>query len=328
MIALVVPTARPAHLEDFCREWRPWPWDHLIVIEDSPTLTIDREALEEAAGGRTFDLYSWAEIEADLEEPGIISRRDSAIRAFGFWKAWQLGAELIATLDDDCHPAGDGFIEAHRANLERMPRWSSTVPGLRVRGLPYRNVGRLEAVVSVGLWDGNPDLDAVQTLANGVTQDDTRLVLSTATRVLSGDQYFPISSMNLAVRRDVACLMYYPPMGLGSPFSRFDDIWCGLVLQRVCRHLRLPIVCGEPFVEHRRASDPFVNLAKEGSGIGANERIWELIDAIELSAPTPLGAMREVGIALERAGDRDEYVAGWGWAVGRWCELFSEADGR
>ncbi len=141
----------------------------------------------------------------------------------------------------------------------------------------------------MGLWDGILDLDAVQTLASGITEDDVRLVTAAGTRVLPSEQYFPISSMNLAVRGAVACLMYYPPMGLGSPFSRFDDIWCGLVLQRVCRHLRLSIVCGAPLVEHLRASDPFVNLEKEGTGIGANERVWELIDAIELDRPDPAG---------------------------------------
>jgi len=321
---LVIPTARPKMLMDFFREWSPWPWDEAIVIEDAPQLTIDRGELERLAEGQAVELFSWAEIDAELPEPAIISRRDSAIRAFGFWKAWSRGARTIVTLDDDCHPRADGFVEAHNANLHATPRWSTTVPGLRVRGLPYRNLGLLPVAVSVGLWDVNPDLDAVQTLANGVTDADVRRAAEAGTRVLPAEQYFPISSMNLAVRREVACLMYYPPMGLGSPFARFDDIWCGLVLQRVCRHLRLPIVCGAPLVDHRRASDPFVNLNKEGPGIGANEHIWQAVDAVELTATTPLGAMREVGGGLERAGD--EYVAGWGAAIGHWCDLFE--DGR
>jgi Reversibly glycosylated polypeptide len=321
---LVIPTARTEMLLDFCREWAPWPWDEAIVIEDSPQLTIDRDEVARIAGERTVELYSWAEIEAELPAPEIISRRDSAIRAFGFWKAWSRGAESIVTLDDDCHPRGDGFVAAHLANLYATPRWSTTVPGLRVRGLPYRNLGRLPVAVSVGLWDVNPDLDAVQTLANGVSDEDVRRAAEAGTRVLPAEQYFPISSMNLAVRREVACLMYYPPMGLGSPYARFDDIWCGLVLQRVCRHLRLPIVCGAPLVDHRRASDPFVNLEKEGPGIGANERAWEAVDAVELTASRPLGAMREAGRGLERA--EDKYLARWGRSIGLWCDLFEAGE--
>ena len=125
--------------------------------------------------------------------------------------------------------------------------------------------------------------------------------------------------------REIACLMYYPPMGMNSPYARFDDIWCGLVMQRVCRHLRLPIVCGHPLVEHRRASDPFANLEKEGPGVGANERMWELVDAIELNEETPLACMREMGTGLERSADGDEYVGLWGRAILEWCELFGQA---
>jgi hypothetical protein len=126
--------------------------------------------------------------------------------------------------------------------------------------------------------------------------------------------------MNLAVRREAACLMYYPPMGEGSPYGRFDDIWCGLVVQRICRHLRRSIVVGEPRVDHRRASDPFANLTREAPGIAANESVWRAIDEVELSAGTPLGCMRELGASL----GGDEYLERWGKAMLAWCDLFAE----
>lgn len=323
-----MPTARPDNLVDFFRVWRPWPWDVAIVIEDGPEITLDRAQLQELADGREIGVYSWKEIETELTEAWIISRRDSAIRAFGFWKAWQQGAETIFTLDDDCYPSGDNFLHGHLDNLERTPRWESTVSGLRVRGLPYRNLGLLDNVrLSVGLWSGNPDLDAVQTLAKGTNASDDALVTRARTRVLPADQYFPISGMNLAVKRDVACLMYYPPMGVDSPYRRFDDIWCGLVVQRVFRHLGLRIVCGRPLVNHQRASDPFVNLVKESAGIGRNEHIWTAVDEVELSASTPLACMREVGVALETRGEADdEYLHRWGRAIQEWCKLFQEPD--
>jgi hypothetical protein len=135
-----------------------------------------------------------------------------------------------------------------------------------------------------------------------------------------------MSGMNLAVRREAACLMYFPPMGKDSPYGRFDDIWCGLIVQRICRHLRRSIVCGRPLVDHRRASDPLANLVKEAPGIDANERMWERIDAVELSGHTPAACMRDLGAGLLASANGDGYVERWGRAIHAWCDLF--ADGR
>lgn len=327
MNVLVVPTNRPQRLLEFLDAWDPWPWDRILVIEDSAEVTLELPADRWSADIATIEAFSWEEIDAELPEPWIISRMDSGIRAFGFWKAWELGASCTFTLDDDCHPAGDDIVAGHLRNLHETPSWQSTVPGLRVRGLPYRNLGEpLPVDVSVGLWLGFPDLDAVQTLANDSPGTAGNLVSAVRSRVMPSEQYFPMSGMNLAVRREAACLMYYPPMGLNSPYGRFDDIWCGLVVQRICRHLRRSIVCGRPLVEHQRASDPFVNLAKEATGIGANERMWQVIGSVELRGTTPGECMRDLGAGLvARSGDQ-EYVGRWGRAILAWCELFG--DGR
>ena len=318
MNVAVVPTNRPESLLEFLAAWKPSPWDRIVVIEDAPEQTIDPP-------DPSVEVFAWRDIDAALPDPSIISRGDSGIRAFGFWRAWQLGAETIFTLDDDCYPSSDDLVAGHLRNLHETPAWQSSVPGLRVRGLPYRNFGGpLHVDVSVGLWVGHPDLDAVQALANPAAEAGGSLVSAIDSRVMPSEQYFPMSGMNVAVRREAACLMYYPPMGKGSPYGRFDDIWCGLVVQRICRHLRHSIVCGRPVVEHRRASDPFVNLVREAPGIGANEEIWERIDSVDLRADTPLACMRDLGTELEARANGDGYVERWGRAIRSWCELFDE----
>jgi hypothetical protein len=317
---LVLPTNRPERAAEFFEAWQPWPWDRIIVVDDGPEISVV------PATGRDSERithYCWRDIDAALERPEIISRRDSAIRAFGFWKAWQMGADYIFTLDDDCFPVSRDYVEQHVRNMEATPRWGTTVRNLRVRGLPYDNVGTLPRVhVSLGLWVGHPDVDAVQSLAHPRGRLDTIVDRGLASWVLPSEQYFPICGMNLAFRRDAACLMYFPPMGQGSPYARFDDIWAGLVLQRICRHLRLSIVCGHPVVEHRRASDAFANLVKEAPGIRANETMWEIVDGVALTGTDPLACMREMGVVLRDHAHGDDYLRRWGAAILEWCRLF------
>jgi hypothetical protein len=319
MNVLVLPTNRPSRVKEFLNAWHPWPWDRILIVEDGP----------EASGtvnGDQILWHSWRDIDASLAQPDIISRRDSGIRAYGFWRAWVMGADYIFTLDDDCFPVGGDYVRQHLQNLEATPVWHSSVPHLRVRGLPYANAGTLRNVyVSMGLWVGHPDVDAIQLLAHpspGGERRDPVLDRGLSSRLMPGEQYFPLCGMNLAFRREAACLMYFPPMGLNSPYSRFDDIWAGLVLQRICRHLRYGIVCGQPVVEHRRASDPFTNLVKEAPGIRTNENLWQIIDAVDLLGSDPLTCMREMGAALGGYRRGDEYVRRWGCAILEWCKLF------
>jgi hypothetical protein len=174
----------------------------------------------------------------------------------------------------------------------------------------------------MGLWKGVPDLDARTTMAaNGQLPSVDEGVLGT-TRLMPNSIYWPMSGMNLAVSRRALPLMYFPPMGKGRPYSRFDDIWCGLVVQRIAHHLGWRLTCGAPAVEHQRASDPAVNLVKEAPGLPANERMWEIVDAIPLSAAEPLACLRQIGEGLVAAVIEDRYVAEWGSCLLGWCELF------
>ncbi len=319
MNVLVLPTNRPESALAFLDAWRPWPWDALVIVEDAP------EPLLPAQDGRVVQCC-WRDIDGTLADPGIISRRDSGIRAYGFWRAWAMGADYIFTLDDDCFPTGSDYVGQHLANFEATPMWCTSLRGLRVRGLPYENVGVTASVqVSMGLWIGHPDIDAVQSLANPGQRLDTVLDRGRSSWLMPSAQYFPLCGMNLAFSRAAACLMYFPPMGEGSPYGRFDDIWAGLVVQRICRHLHWSIACGHPVVDHQRASDPFANLVKEAPGIRANERMWEIVDAIELRGQDALTCMGEVGEALSRF-RTDDYVARWGRGILEWCKLFASAE--
>ena len=308
--ALVVPTIREKSIQDFLRAWNivGEEWDEIIVVEDNPTRTFKIDVSSHV---------SWKEISEDLgEHAWIISKRDSAIRSYGLLLAYRLGADYIFTLDDDCQPVEKGFVKQHLNNLNNTSKWCESVPGQRTRGLPYKNLGKAENVMlSVGLWTGTPDYDAVQMLSG----QNPKLALP-ETRVMPIGQYFPLCGMNFAFKRQVTPLCYFPLMGDGYKFRRFDDIWFGIICKKICDHLGYMITCGKPYIYHSKASDPFANLEKEAPGIKMNEHFWEIIDDIPLHGSDMLDCIRQIAVAL--SGNKDEYLSKLGRALDVWASLF------
>jgi hypothetical protein len=270
--------------------------------------------------------------------PDWLSRNDSGIKAWGFLRAViDHGADVVITLDDDCLPSELGadpsryranppagpaaltrharaaVVAQHLDALSRTRRWTTTVPGFVPRGLPYgrpdprlpdNSLGRLPVALNMGLWATVPDRDAVHELTNRDSQGGYRAWKPRKdwyrhTRVMSAQQYWPMCGMNLAFRRDIAPLMYFPRMGAGVPFRRFDDIWCGIIAQKCLHHLGLAAAVGKPIVSHSKASDPMNNLVGEAPGIRANEEFWQAIHRLSLNGcGTPIECMVQLAEQL------------------------------
>lgn len=293
-IVLVVPTNRKQRILEFLDAWRPLP--RTIIVEDNPTKTFNL--------GTQVDHYSWEDIDKELgEDAWIIPRRTAGIRSFGFLKAAQVGADIIVTLDDDCLPIGDRprphyFFRTHERVLEsrlEFPVWFSTVGGPPPRGVPYYSDCRSwPTVVNAGLWEGVPDYDAPTQLLQQRNKQGCELLGGVAPVGL----YVPISSMNLAFKVEVLPAMYFLLMGRDYMFDRFEDIWSGILVKRICDHLRLSIRYGRPYVHHSKASNVFTNLQKEATGLEANEYFWEAVDDIILRATTVAGCYEQLALEL------------------------------
>jgi reversibly glycosylated polypeptide/UDP-arabinopyranose mutase len=309
-VVVVIPTIRSlAFLDDWEEEFGGC---QIIVCEDHPERQI------ELPTGWSIEHYSWAEIDRELgPRAWVIPRQNAAIRNFGYWKAWQSGADVIVTIDDDCYPGSRPFLATHLANLERRVTlgWQP-VCGFYTRGFPYGIRDAHPVVVSHGLWEGIPDLDAPTQLLHG----DLRLERPETSQVVPRGSYFPMSGMNLAFRAEFAPAMWFPLMGRGWPFDRFDDIWAGVLAKRVADHLGLAMVSGLPTVDHRRASNVFANLKKEAAGIEANETFWRAVDSVRLDATTVGGAYRELAERLPLEGP---YFDRLRQGMLTWLELFS-----
>lgn len=293
-VAIVVPTNRPEHALAFLKAWNfEYP---VYLIEDAPERTFDaypphvRSTSAIPHTGQVVRHFSWLDIDEDLRDDSwIISRRNSGIRCYGFLKAVQDGADIIITLDDDCLPNDsepsytDYLVEGHLDVLRAtFPRWVSTIEShYPARGMPYRNRGEMEVMLNMGGWTGVMDVDAMTEL---VSAGMVRNVPMRRLLPVPQGTFFPMCWMNLSFKRQMLPLMYAPLMGEDKngnpwPFNRFDDIWCGVFLKKICDILGLAVTAGWPIVNHAKASSIWANLRKEVEGVIVNEYLWQWVDA-------------------------------------------------
>jgi hypothetical protein len=288
MIAVVVPSNRPESLA----RWRDAWADHLAA-HDARLYVVKDEPV------------TWAQIAKDLgKDAWIIPRQTDCIRAYGYYQAWRDGADIIATMDDDCYPDDPDWIGGHQLVLAttQLRDWTSTIdtPGVRPRGLPRS--AEQPVGISMGLWSHVPDLDAETQL-----NVDWASYQPSVGGVVPRGHFFPMSGMNLAWRRDLTPLMYFTLMGshltTGEPWHgmhRYGDIFAGLFAKRICDHLGYAVRFGDPLVRHDRASDPHANLERERVAKAANEWLWHVVRDAPLTARTPIECYVELAESIGR----------------------------
>lgn len=322
-IFLVIPTIRNLN---FLKTWGgKLSGCHLIIVEDrqKSEIIIPRQKF------LSISNFTWDDIDHDLgKDSWIISRHNAGIRSFGFWKAYQMGADIVITLDDDCYPTSDNLIEEHINNLsfKGAKNWQTTYPNpkwMYTRGFPYSNRKVVPIMVSHGLWSGAIDLDAkTETKLPGLLN----LKPYPPIRQLIPQNYFyPMCSMNLAFKREIAPIMFLPMMGQKPdgrlwPFDRYDDIWAGLFSKKIMDHLDLGVVSGSPFVNHRKASNLKKNYQKELAGAKINEILWKKVDEVNLTKTTPKTCYLELASKVKFPKNR--YFEKLKEAMAIWADLF------
>lgn len=322
-IFIVIPTIRNLKFLD---DWREQFKDTTIIVcEDRPKKSIKIPNV-----GKEIYHYSWQEIDEDLgKDSWIIPRKVSAIRNYGFLKTHQLGADIIITIDDDCYPVKNhDLVKLHSQNLAlKTPlKWTNTYPDARhmyTRGMPYLNREEARVMVSHGLWTNVLDHDGPTHLQN---LNFRAKFAEHFLQIIPQGSYYPMCSMNLAFRREIIPLMYFPLMGEDNQgnkwgYDRFDDIWAGIFSKKIMDHLGYGVINGAPFVKHKKASDPFKNLQKEAAGIEVNEKIWRAVDEIRLTKKTPIECYLELMEKIKLPNNK--YFPKLKEATLKWLKLFA-----
>jgi len=218
-------------------------------------------------------------------------------RNVGFVEAYNLGAEIIATVDDDNIPYDSWgknlfvnqeiILDLYTPQLDVFDPLSITKNNhLWHRGYPieylqerhlveYSGKVKRKVLVQADLWDGDPDIDAIARLSFKPT------IKYEITEPYCSNAIAPFNSQNTFLSREV--IPYYAVL----PFiGRMDDVWGSYVLQH---YFPNSVIYNKASVyQQRNVQDLITNLEKEIIGYRNTLNFTKNLDNFEqlLSAET------------------------------------------
>jgi hypothetical protein len=163
---------------------------------------------------------------------------------------------------------GDTIKDHIKALNMKVPVSWMPVGDIYTRGFPYGIRDEAEVVLSHGVWDGVPDIDAPTQLLIG-----DKPKVNYFKQVIPKGVFYPMSEMNIAFKRKLIPYMYFAPTCDGVYGA--DDIWAGIESKKVIDKKGWAAVTGFSRVYHERASNKFEILIKQGKFIKFNEEYWK-----------------------------------------------------
>ena len=239
-----------------------------IIVGDTKTPHEEYEKLD--------CIYLHPDMQKELypELSEIIGWKTIQRRNIGFVYAYNHGAEVVATVDDDNIPydnwgtdlyIGKEVEVDYYTNKELLvfdPLSVTNQSNLWHRGfpidlLPYKNLieykgkKKITPLIQADLWDGDPDIDAMCRLSfKPIVKFDTTAPFAAA-------EISPFNSQNTFIHRDA--LKHY---AVWPYVGRMDDIWGGYYTQKMIGADRL-IYNRASVYQDRNVQDLITNLEKE-----------------------------------------------------------------
>jgi len=197
-------------------------------------------------------------------------------RNIGFVEAYNLGATIVATIDDDNIPYEDWgknlyvnkeiILDYYETELTAFDPLSVTSSNqVWHRGYPiqllqkryefiYKGKVKRKVLVQADLWDGDPDIDAMARLSFRPIVNYSDVLGPYCSNKIS-----PFNSQNTFLSREV--LPYYAVI----PYvGRMDDIWGGYIMQH---YFPNSVIYNKATVyQDRNEQDLITNLEKEVIG--------------------------------------------------------------
>lgn len=321
--AVVLTTINvPALLEDYLADFAAHGRSaEVIVIADEQTPPeAARRVAELARRGFAVELFDLAQQREELARFDGLDRllpvRSIQRRNVGYLIAYERGAEVIVSLDDDNFLVERDYLGGHAHVGERctLPSaassngwlnicdWLETAPPRRFyhRGFPVSRrwqpstteLGTREARVAVnaGLWLRDPDVDTVTRLeepfaVTGWRGPSRHVAVQRGTRT-------PFNSQNTAALAELLPFLYLVVAGPSLRGFRaelrnfrYDDIWMSYFALLALDRMDDALTFGAPLVEQRRNPHALLHdLDRELIPMTLTEPLVELLGSIELRA--------------------------------------------
>ncbi|MBS0448798.1 MAG: hypothetical protein JSR59_22980 [Proteobacteria bacterium] len=242
-------------------------------------------------------------------QQGIPYRSDNR-RNVGYLMALRDGSDVVISVDDDNLPRADSDFfgqHARTGDYRQLPtlagarRWANICSLLDMRGredepvrvyprgYPYSARGddrtrRDEATsagisgINVGLWTGDPDIDAPTRLVTAC-----RAELATPHACFLGDgQRTPITSQNTSIVREAVPAYYFWRMGQGvggMKLDRYGDMFSGYCAALCAEAVGHRVSVGTPYVNQaRNEHNLYKDVWNELAGMVLIDDMRELIE--------------------------------------------------
>lgn len=236
------------------------------------------------------------EQERDYKEiSDVIGWKTIQRRNVGFVAAYRMGADIMATVDDDNIPYDNWGknlyvgktidVDLYEPDLEVFDPLSITKDNhIWHRGYPieylqkrhrveYKGKTKRKVLVQADLWDGDPDIDAIARLTYKPI-----VKYSDITEPYCSNKISPFNSQNTFLSREV--IPFYSVL----PFTgRMDDIWGSYILQY---YFPNSVIYNKASVyQDRNVQDLITNLEKEIIGYRDTLRLIKNISSYEEIIP-------------------------------------------
>ena len=227
-------------------------------------------------------------------------------RNFGYLRALELKSDVIITIDDDNLPVeNDDWLGKHLSAFSKpmntvfspnklvnpLVMLNSNHAPIYMRGYPISEIfsdefvnslpNKRKVVMNMGLWNNKPDVDAYTNIIYPDLKSNNKRTGFDDNYALNPGHYTPINTQNTAFLSKILpayYLLFQDTIIYENKIDRYDDIWSGMILQRIAKTLGDTVSFGEPFTDHMRNTHKYDrDLATEFSGIALNDKITKMI---------------------------------------------------